>query len=129
MILNILALLTRSSLSDDVRTGPGAQPSLNEGTMEDLYLYLWVVVGVVASLLLPIIWKAAFPDRPLPSGFTRGSQLWKEARPYFLIGLISMLIGGIAFAIVKQTGGKFDHWYAAFLNGYFWDATIQKFKK
>ncbi len=98
--------------------------------MEDFYLYLWVVAGVLASLLLPLIWKAAFPGTPLPQGFGRAAkQLWPEVKPYFLIALVSLLVGLVAFAIIKSTGGKFDHWYAAFLNGYFWDATLQKFKK
>jgi hypothetical protein len=98
--------------------------------MDDLFLYFWVVVGVLASLVLPIVWRAAFPGAPLPQGFGPAARrLWADLRPYFLIGVASSLVGLIAFAIVKSTGGKFDHWYAAFLNGYFWDATLQKFKK
>lgn len=98
--------------------------------MSDFYLYVWVVVGVLASLVLPVVWRLAFPGTTLPQGFGPAvSQLWADIRPYFLIGLASALVGLVAFAIVKSTGGKFDHWYTAFLNGYFWDATLQKFKK
>src|SRR5437588_11473836 len=98
--------------------------------MQDFYLYLWVVCGVLASLLLPIIWKAAFPGTAMPQGFNvaeKARWLWSEIKQYVLIGSISMVLGLIAFAIVKSSGGKFDNWYTAFLNGYFCEATIQKF--
>ncbi len=96
--------------------------------MSDFELYLFVVAGVLTSFLLPLIWKAAFPGTP-PPGFTKVDQLRAEVKGYSLTALASMLLGLIAFAIVKSTGGTFNTWYAAFLNGYFWDATLQKFKK
>jgi hypothetical protein len=97
--------------------------------MHDFELYLWVVAGVLGSFALPMIWKAAFPGVPVPSAVVRVSRLWAETKPYLLIALASSVLGLVAFAIVKTSGGKFDHWYSAFLNGYFWDATLQKFKR
>lgn len=79
--------------------------------MPALVLYLWVVAGVLASLLLPIIWKAAFPDTPLPQGFGPvARKLWPEVKPYCSIAILSLLIALVSFAIVKSSGGQFSHW-------------------
>ncbi|MFL9458130.1 hypothetical protein AB0758_44795 [Tolypothrix bouteillei VB521301_2] len=99
--------------------------------MTDLILYLWVVVGVLLSTLLPI---AAKWLREINNEDTKGlgdiaKKVGTFAQPYFKIMLASMIISLLALAVYRAgLGGNavIDNWAKAVIYGYTWDSTFQK---
>ena len=89
-------------------------------------IYLWCVLGILISILLPIL-RALLPKPPTVQG-SRGivSTFWTHAKPYLVVGLFSFLSG---FLIVAFTWGTLNDWRAALLAGYAWDSTLQKIVK
>jgi hypothetical protein len=85
--------------------------------------YGWVVVGILLSLLIPIIVKAIKSAGGDLGTRSAGSALWSFAKPYLLMGLLA---AAVAIIIVAQI--DFKDWRAAVLGGYAWDATLQKIK-
>jgi hypothetical protein len=90
--------------------------------------YLWCVVGIVISVVLPSLWTAVrvyWPSqKAAPAGLPAASQrLWAMVKPYLLLGLASSLTGVVLmFALGEQITSA----GAAVLAGYAWDSTLQK---
>lgn len=101
----------------------------SEITLTILQAYIWCVVGIVVSIVLPIL-RTMLP-RP-PDANKQGGQrgfavvLWEAAKPYVIVGLFSLLTG---LLIVALTAGTLQDWRAALLAGYAWDSTLQKLTK
>jgi formate hydrogenlyase subunit 3/multisubunit Na+/H+ antiporter MnhD subunit len=100
--------------------------------MTDWMLYLWVVLGVLLSVLVPVFMKWL---REFTSDLGRGSgdvaaKVWLFARPYVKLAVASSVIGLLALAIYRAgfSGDKIvlDTWAKALLFGYVWDSTFQK---
>jgi len=94
-----------------------------------LQVYYWCVLGIMISILLPILRKLL----PSPPGIVVADSdagflttLWEQAKPYLVVGLFSLLTGVL---IVAFTWGTLKDWRAALLAGYAWDATLQKLTK
>src|SRR5437899_6076742 len=96
--------------------------------MDNLNLYLWCVLGIVISVVLPSLWVTVrtyfAPPKAAPAGFSETSgRIWKAIRPYLLLGLASSLTGVLLMAAlgeqITSSGG-------AVLAGYAWDSTLQK---
>jgi hypothetical protein len=51
---------------------------------------------------------------------------WPYAKPYVLLGLFSM---ATSFLVLVAVGDNVHRWQEAFLAGYAWDSTAQKFFK
>jgi hypothetical protein len=88
-------------------------------------IYLVVALGVVLSVLLPILRRLL----PAPSNQPSGNALqdfWKVARPYFVLGIFSLLV---SILIVAVSGDALADWSKALLAGYAWDSTLQKATK
>ncbi len=104
--------------------------SLGDASLTTLQIYLWCVLGIIVSILLPIL-RGLLP-RPAGAvvanaaamGFL--SALWDHAKPYLVVGLFSLLTG---ILIVAFTYGTLKDWRAALLAGYAWDSTLQKLTK
>ncbi len=88
--------------------------------------YLFCVLGVFLSVILPILRKAL----PKPPGGVAGvyaflPRLWRIAKPYLALGVFSLLVPII---IIAFAGDKIATPGTAILMGYAWDATLQKLK-
>jgi len=96
--------------------------------MSDVELYLWFVVGIVFSVIVPIVakWLRAAQKKALPSASFL-QQVWGIAGPYVKIAVASLIVGFVLLAMYRSGGGKaIEAWYQAFLYGYAWDSTLQK---
>jgi hypothetical protein len=101
--------------------------------MFNVRTYLWCVVGIVISVLLPIIWEAV--SRYFPRSQSAGPAMavppvvvafWRVTMPYLLLGAASSLT---ALLIVAALGDTLKDYRAALLAGYAWDSTLQKLRK
>ncbi len=91
--------------------------------------YLWCVVGIVISVLLPIGWEAVrryFPTSQPKGMDTVLPSIWAVVKPYAILGLVSALTAILLLAFV---GDAIVDWRAALLAGYAWDSTLQKLAK
>ena len=98
--------------------------------MFDPKIYGWCVLGIVISVILPIL-RQSLPNSttmkmmvpaPEESGL---HQFWRVAWPFLALGLFSALS---AFLIVASVGNNLKDYRAALLAGYAWDSTLQKLK-
>lgn len=96
-----------------------------------LQIYGWVVLGIVISVLLPILWRAVWRYFPKPA--TAGPASYKGAtvslgrivKPYVVLGVASAVT---AILIVAFLGAELTDFRAALLAGYAWDSTLQKLR-
>lgn len=86
--------------------------------MSDVVAFLWIVVGILLSVLVP--WAASI----LNPQDKRGSS-WQRYLPYAGAALV---IGFFTLVVVKYSGGSFNTWPEALMVGYFWEATLEKIK-
>ena len=91
--------------------------------------YLICSLGVLISVLLPVL-RQYLPEVSKEKGETSGlggplHTFWLVARPYFVMGIISLLIGLLVVAAMQET---LTDWRAALLAGYAGDSTIQKLR-
>jgi len=89
-------------------------------------VYGFCVLGVVVSILLPILRQAI----PRPQGETAGvdaivPKIWKIAKPYLALGLFSLIVALLLVAFLKD---QLTDWRGALLAGYAADSTLQKLK-
>ncbi len=90
-----------------------------------LMIYLYVIVGIIISVVLPILRKA-IPVPPKESRYVSykfAERLWDIARPYLMLGIFSALA---AIIIVASLGETLVDWKAAVLAGFAWDSLLQK---
>ena len=98
----------------------------------DLTLYLYVALGVVVSVLLPVIRqylpRPEFRGGGGPPTFMERlgekiSDFWEKSRPYVVTAIFSLIV---ALVIVAFLGDTIKTWQSAFLAGYTADSTLQK---
>lgn len=98
--------------------------------MSDYTLYLWMVIGVIISVVLPIFikWMKEISDTVSRGAGDVMANVWQFAKPYIKIAVASAVIGLIALAVYRAglAGDKIDNWAKALLYGYVWDSTFQK---
>jgi hypothetical protein len=87
---------------------------------------LFVALGIAASVLIPVLW-AARPKATAVDGFW--SRLWKLAKPYLALSIVSVLMALIVLAIFAAQGKSLTKWWEALLAGYVADSTLQKFRE
>ena len=95
--------------------------------MNDFIVFLWIVAGVVLSVIIPVAVKTLAPT-PKAKGLADNSFL-DILKPYFKYAFASMAVGFLTLVVVKYTGGQFTSWPQALMAGYLWDSTIQKIKQ
>lgn len=93
-------------------------------------IYLWCLVGIVISTILPILWQYVRAQFPLPKGMVGEpraglSELFVTMKPYLALCLASALT---AVLLVAFLGDNLTDARAAILAGYAWDSTLQKLK-
>lgn len=91
--------------------------------------YFWIVIGILVSLIMPVVRDLAKPPVAGTKGLTAFVQrIWPVARPYFFMGLFSLMAALVILAGVSAKKLNVDSNGGAFLLGYFSDSTIQKLK-
>ena len=105
--------------------------------MSDPELFLYMVLGIMTSVIMPNLWKAVreyFPKERGSMGQTiwRFVQtVWRLGKKYVILAICSMVTGVLLLAIYKfilaKGGGIIiQDWWSAFLSGYGWDSIIQR---
>jgi len=93
--------------------------------MSDLLAYVWVVVGVIAAVVLPVL--SAYIRREFPA--QQGAALlppWVVR--YLLLLLFGVIAGVAAFAIWRAANPNTAlHWFTVFLIGFGAESTLEKF--
>ncbi|MDH3353435.1 MAG: hypothetical protein OEL87_03235 [Nanoarchaeota archaeon] len=100
--------------------------------MNDFVAFLWIVIGIVLSIFIPVASKTIKEAHVANSltvieGFT-GGWFDRVLCPYLKLSLASFVLGFLTLAFVKYNGGQFADWPTALFTGYLWDSTIQKIK-
>ncbi len=99
--------------------------------MSDFGAYLFMVLGVLASFVLPALVaavKRAFPGEA-PTAASFGSTL-RALTPYLLVVLLALVAAALLLAFYRSghpTGAI--QWYTALLLGFGWYATLEKVVK
>jgi hypothetical protein len=84
-----------------------------------MMIYLYVVAGVLVSVILPLI----RPMLPKPLKMRNAPAHFWDAKPYLITAIFSLIV---ALIIVAFLGDTLSTWQAAFLAGYTADSTLQK---
>lgn len=94
--------------------------------MGDTQSYLWVSLGVLISVIFPVL--AGFIKKEFPPTGAVGLPPWLKRYGGLLV--FSLITALIALAIFKAANpSTVLEWYTAFLIGFAWEATIEKFLK
>jgi len=98
--------------------------------MSNVAAFGYVVLGVFLSLVIPILRQYAFPPPTGGKGFGMSAvaRFLEIAKPYLFMAALSLAFSVVTLAIAKSENAVIQYWYQAFLLGYFYDSTIQKFK-
>ena len=86
-------------------------------------IYSFVCLGIVISVILPIVRKMIPRTEGGPAGLE--GRFWTIAKPYIALGILSLMVG---LLIVAFSGESLKDWRAALLVGYAWDSTLQKIR-
>jgi hypothetical protein len=99
-------------------------------SLSNIGAFGYVFLGILLSLVIPVLRKLAYPDQSGEKDINQTllKRLWPIARPYVLTSVLSLALAVVTVAIAKSQGMAMQYWYQAFLLGYFFDSTIQKFK-
>lgn len=92
----------------------------------DAIAYLWVVIGVVVSILLPVLSGLIRQEFPQTAGI--GLPPW--IRKYAILLVFSALTALVLLAFYANTNpaARLD-WTGAFLLGFGWESAIEKLTK
>ena len=91
--------------------------------MSDLAAYMWVVLGVIVAVILPVL--AAYIKKQFPTLET-GLPPWLKR--YLALLIFSMIVALVSLAIWKgQNPTAQLSWFTAFLIGFGWESAIEKF--
>ena len=89
--------------------------------MSNIELYGFVALGVVISVVLPLI--RAFLPKPQVGFRQWAGLLWPQIRPYAATAMFSLIVAALLMAFLGDT---ISTWRAALLAGYSFDSTLQK---
>lgn len=94
--------------------------------MSDAWIFIWAAIGVVIAVLFPLL--SGFIRREFPTTAAVGIPPW--LRKYGALLVFSLVTSLIVVAIFRsQTPDEDVAWYTAFLLGFAWEATIEKFTR
>lgn len=101
-------------------------------TWINVQIYLWCLMGIVVSVILPVLWtyvRARFPSPGSPETNAKNAAqaiaFWEVVRPYAALGAASALT---ALLLLAFLGDSLTDPKAAMLAGYAWDSTLQKLR-
>jgi hypothetical protein len=91
--------------------------------LSDLGAYMWVVLGVIVAVILPVL--AAYIKKQFP---TTKADLPPWLKRYGALLIFSMIVALVSLAIWKgQNPTTHPTWFTAFLIGFGWESAIEKF--
>jgi uncharacterized membrane protein YvlD (DUF360 family) len=94
--------------------------------MTDWSMFLWVTIGVIVAVIFPVV--SGFIRKEFPPTAALGLPVW--VKKYGGLLLFSLITALICLAIWKATNpNKSLEWFTAFLLGFGWESTIEKFQK
>jgi hypothetical protein len=91
--------------------------------MEQLTLFLCAALGVLISIVLPLL-RAILPKPKTLQILGDEKSFWEQANPYLVTGLFSLISGVLIWA---SFGAEID-FKSAIIAGYAWDSTLQKLR-
>jgi hypothetical protein len=129
---------TREQANANTASGQTAAGLAAERQLPFVQAYGWCVLGIILSVLLPIL-RTKLPKATedatggaastQPTFMQRLSRffsaIWPRVKPYIIVGLFSLLTGILVVAFV---GTNIKSWEVAVLTGYAWDSTLQKLR-
>ena len=117
-------ILATGALAADPSPAPtGSGTNVPGDGTPDWSFYPFVLIGIVISILIPAFRKARGTGgvRGLPAWLT---AIWNAIMPYRYAAALSLAVSiFIMFVAEKEIGTQ----VAAFVAGYSWDSTLQKF--
>jgi hypothetical protein len=99
--------------------------------MADWQAFLWVVVGVLLSSVLPYAVTALWPARPDDEARAAGAvgmaarELFGRIWPGVRMLLASLVVGGVVLAGAMAAGYALPNWWTALLVGLAADRSVQ----
>lgn len=96
--------------------------------MSNLFACLWIVLGVVVAVVLPVLWAYIGKMFPKATFIQRPANMWPWMKKYLLLLLFSGIVALASFAIWRNTNpsGQLS-WFTAFLLGFGWESALEKF--
>jgi hypothetical protein len=86
--------------------------------------FLWLFIGIVMSVLVPVVVRWLRPQGAGLEAMSAGRRLLAIATPYIKVAVASAVLA-LLFVFVYD----FESSRLAFLAGYAWDSTLQKITK
>src|SRR5262245_50519704 len=97
---------------------------LGEAEMSDVAAYVWVVIGVIVAVVLPMLSAKIRKEFPAVAGVT--VPPW--VRRYGLLLIFSLVAAVACLAIWRAANPSTElHWFTAFLIGFAFESTLEKF--
>jgi hypothetical protein len=94
--------------------------------MNDATMYGWVSLGVLIAVIFPVL--SGFIRKEFPPTAAVGLPPW--LKKYGALLIFSLVAALICLAIWKAGNpDKGIEWFTAFLLGFAWESTIEKFQK
>jgi hypothetical protein len=95
--------------------------------MSDSMNFLWISCGVIVAVIFPVLsgfMRSEFP----PTGSVSVLPPW--VKKYGALLLFSLVTSVVCLAIWRSTHpDSHMEWFTAFLLGFGWESTIEKFQK
>lgn len=92
--------------------------------MNDFTAYMYIVLGVVVAVVLPILAAAIRKEFPVVQGI--GFPPW--LRRYMLLFVFSLVVAIASLAVWRsQNPNAHLQWYSAFMIGFGWESALEKF--
>jgi hypothetical protein len=98
--------------------------------MNDFIAYLWIALGVVIAVVLPVMiahLKKEFPqEETFKAPDTKSLPPW--LKKYLYLGAFSLIVALVSLAIWKNSNPNTQLvWYSAFVIGFAWESAVEKF--
>jgi hypothetical protein len=92
--------------------------------VSDFVAYIYVVLGVLVAVVLPIL--VDYIKKQFPKYETAGIPPWLKR--YLFLFVFSLIVGVVSLALWKtQHPTDQLHWFTAFIVGFSWESALEKF--
>jgi branched-subunit amino acid transport protein len=96
--------------------------------MSDPLAYVWIVVGVIVAVLLPIL--ADYIRRTFPPSAAESVGIPPWLKRYLLLFVFSLVVALVSLALWKtQHPSDSLQWFTAFMIGFGWESALEKFMR
>jgi uncharacterized membrane protein YedE/YeeE len=96
--------------------------------MSDRIAYVWIVLGVIVAVLLPIL--ADYVKKTFPRLATESVGIPPWLKQYLLLFVFSLIVALVSLALWKtQHPTDTLQWFTAFMVGFGWESALEKFMR